>query len=108
MLHITTTCSAPQCNTTDMSLGYADRLSYREDLGGRLGAPEVADPPHVALQKAEQLAELVRIKNHALCTPLHSSCMHGTALNVHHSQCPDFLEATPSCCPCHAHPRYLP
>jgi hypothetical protein len=28
-----------------MSLGYAERLSYREDLGGSLGTPELPDPP---------------------------------------------------------------
>jgi mono-ADP-ribosyltransferase sirtuin 6 len=48
-----------------MSLGYADRLSYREDLGGRLGAPELHEAPHVVLDRALQLAELVRV--HVVC-----------------------------------------
>lgn len=43
-----------------MSLGYADRLSHREDLGGRLGAPELSEQPRVLLAKAWELAELVR------------------------------------------------
>lgn len=28
-----------------MSLGYAEKLSYREDLGGSLGTKEIHDPP---------------------------------------------------------------
>jgi hypothetical protein len=42
-----------------MSLGYASRLSHREDLGGRLGDPELFDPPHLLLDKASKLADLV-------------------------------------------------
>ncbi|EIE25513.1 SIR2-family protein HDAC1 [Coccomyxa subellipsoidea C-169] len=43
-----------------MSLGYAEKLSFREDLGGQLGAPELLDD-HDALQKSiEALSELVR------------------------------------------------
>lgn len=43
-----------------MSLGYAERLSFREDLGGRLGDPEVFDNRQEVLQKIEQLTDLVR------------------------------------------------
>ena len=47
-----------------MSLGYAERLSFREDLGGRLGDPEVFDSSQVVLQKIEQLTELVSTAVH--------------------------------------------
>ena len=43
-----------------MSLGYADRLSFREDLGGQLGAPELQDSPEEVEAKVARLAELVR------------------------------------------------
>lgn len=43
-----------------MSLGYAERLSYRDDLGGRLGAPEKPDGAAAALAAAEKLALLVK------------------------------------------------
>jgi mono-ADP-ribosyltransferase sirtuin 6 len=43
-----------------MSLGYAEKLSYREDLGGRLGAPEVFEPEEVTRAKVRALAGLVR------------------------------------------------
>lgn len=43
-----------------MSLGYASKLSYREDLGGQLGAPELFDSPEEVEAKAERMAELVR------------------------------------------------
>ena len=43
-----------------MSLGYASRLSHREDLGGRLGDPELTTNAHVVLTKTRELAELVR------------------------------------------------
>eukprot|EP00775_Hariotina_reticulata_P004906 gene4906-5150_t len=46
-----------------MSLGYASRLSHREDLGGRLGDPELFDPPHLLLDKARKLADLVQQAN---------------------------------------------
>jgi mono-ADP-ribosyltransferase sirtuin 6 len=42
-----------------MSLGYAEKLSYREDLGGQLGAPELHDSPEEVEANAELLAELV-------------------------------------------------
>ncbi|KAL4445407.1 hypothetical protein ABPG77_011232 [Micractinium sp. CCAP 211/92] len=43
-----------------MSLGYAEKLSYREDLGGQLGAPELFDSPEEVAAKVERLAQLVR------------------------------------------------
>lgn len=42
-----------------MSLGYAERLSFREDLGGRLGDPEILEQAQEVLQKVEQLTDLV-------------------------------------------------
>ena len=42
-----------------MSLGYADRLSYREDLGGRLGDIELHDSDEDVALKVAQLAEWV-------------------------------------------------
>ena len=44
-----------------MSLGYAAKLSYREDLGGRLGDPELFDAREEVEAKVERLAELVRL-----------------------------------------------
>lgn len=46
-------------NTAEMSLGYAERLSFREDLGGRLGDPEILEQAQEVLQKVEQLTDLV-------------------------------------------------
>lgn len=43
-----------------MSLGYAEKLSYREDLGGQLGAPELFDSPDEVAAKVERLAQLIR------------------------------------------------
>ena len=42
-----------------MSLGYASRLSYREDLGGQLGAPEHRETPQQLKKKIDVLTELV-------------------------------------------------
>lgn len=42
-----------------MSLGYAERLSFRDDLGGRLGDPELFDEAQNVVQKIQQLTELV-------------------------------------------------
>ena len=50
-----------------MSLGYAEKLSYREDLGGQLGDPELSEESTEALDsKIRQLADWVR----ALIQPL--------------------------------------
>jgi len=43
-----------------MSLGYADRLSYREDLGGTLGSPELHDTNADVARKVAILARYVR------------------------------------------------
>ncbi len=43
-----------------MSAGYATKLSYRDDLGGQLGDPEISDAPTEALQKVNKLSEWVR------------------------------------------------
>lgn len=42
-----------------MSLGYAERLSFREDLGGRLGAPEIHQSARAVLEAAAALARLL-------------------------------------------------
>ncbi len=41
-----------------MSLGYAEKLSYREDLGGQLGAPELFDSGDLLESKIGQLVAL--------------------------------------------------
>ena len=42
------------------SLGYAERLSWREDLGGRLGDPELSEASDDALKhKIDELASLI-------------------------------------------------
>ena len=43
-----------------MSLGYADKLSYREDLGGSLGDPELYDDARTVQQGVSRIAQLVR------------------------------------------------
>lgn len=43
-----------------MSLGYAEKLSFREDLGGQLGAPELFDSPEEVQAKVDRLAELIQ------------------------------------------------
>ncbi len=42
-----------------MSLGYAEKLSYHEDLGGQLGAPELFDTDADVRGKTAELAALV-------------------------------------------------
>jgi hypothetical protein len=57
-------------DNTRMSLGYAERLSFREDLGGRLGDPEILEQAQEVLQKVEQLTDLVSsCANHHYCVP---------------------------------------
>ena len=48
-----------------MSLGYAEKLSYRDDLGGQLGAPEIFDEAEQLAANAQQLADLVSSAGHA-------------------------------------------
>ena len=45
-----------------MSLGYAEKLSYRDDLGGQLGDPEQLDSPNTVAAKTVQLADLVSLE----------------------------------------------
>jgi hypothetical protein len=45
-----------------MSLGYAEKLSYHEDLGGQLGAPELFDADADVRRKVAELAALVRVQ----------------------------------------------
>lgn len=42
-----------------MSLGYAQKLSYKEDLGGSFGKPEVVESGQERLRKASLLADWV-------------------------------------------------
>ena len=42
-----------------MSLGYAERLSYRDDLGGQLGSEELSESPEGLEHKIDQLAAMV-------------------------------------------------
>ncbi len=42
-----------------MSLGYAQKLSYKEDLGGSFGKPELVEPGPEVRRKALLLADLV-------------------------------------------------
>lgn len=58
-----------------MSLGYAERLSYREDLGGQLGAPEYFDSPAELERKVGLLAQLVSE------SPVSSSRRRGRQMN---------------------------
>lgn len=53
-----------------MSLGYAQKLSHREDLGGQLGAPELFDSDAELQAKVEQLAAMVS----SYCTLFNNSC----------------------------------
>lgn len=46
-----------------MSLGYAEKLSYIEDVG-QVGMTEHFDPPHVLQEKIERLAMLVQKSKH--------------------------------------------
>ncbi|KAK9861379.1 hypothetical protein WJX84_010603 [Apatococcus fuscideae] len=43
-----------------MSLGYAQKLSYKEDLGGSFGKPEVVEPGLERLRKALLLADWIK------------------------------------------------
>jgi hypothetical protein len=63
-----------------MSLGYAEKLSYHEDLGGQLGAPELFDADADARRKVAELAALVRSRR-MLC--------YGYVVwaVLHHAQC---------------------
>ncbi len=43
------------------SLGYAERLTHRIDLGGQLGADEHLDSVEIIAQKSIQLAALLKL-----------------------------------------------
>ncbi|XP_077222521.1 sirtuin 1 isoform X2 [Tasmannia lanceolata] len=46
-----------------MSLGYAEKLSYKEDVG-TVGMSEIFDPPNVLQQKIEELALMIQKSKH--------------------------------------------
>ncbi|KAL5794335.1 hypothetical protein ACOSP7_002929 [Xanthoceras sorbifolium] len=46
-----------------MSLGYAKKLSYREDVGS-VGMSEIFDQPHVLQQKIEEVAAIIKESKH--------------------------------------------
>lgn len=48
----------------DGSLGYAARLTYREDLGGQLGAPELGETARSRADKVRELASLIGSASH--------------------------------------------
>ena len=49
-----------------MSLGYAEKLSYREDLGGQLGAPEIFDQDEALNANAQHLSDMVSTERELL------------------------------------------
>nr|ATG71263.1 sirtuin 1 [Juniperus phoenicea] len=46
-----------------MSLGYAEKLSYREDIGN-VGMSELFDPPYILQAKIEELAKFIEESKH--------------------------------------------
>ncbi|KAA8526625.1 hypothetical protein F0562_008172 [Nyssa sinensis] len=46
-----------------MSLGYAEKLSYKEDVGS-VGMSEIFDPPHVLQKKIEKLGLMIQKSKH--------------------------------------------
>ncbi|KAL3510070.1 hypothetical protein ACH5RR_029471 [Cinchona calisaya] len=46
-----------------MSLGYAQKLSFKEDVG-TVGMSEIFDPPHVLQQKIEELMSIIEESKH--------------------------------------------
>ena len=48
----------------DGSLGYAERLSFRHNLGGKLGEPEIADADATVANKTTRLAKLIAEAQH--------------------------------------------
>ncbi|KAI3820459.1 hypothetical protein L1987_08006 [Smallanthus sonchifolius] len=46
-----------------MSLGYAEKLSYIEDVGN-VGMTEIYDPPHILQEKIERLTMMIRKSKH--------------------------------------------
>ena len=59
-----------------MSLGYADRLSWREDLGGTLGDPELHDSDADVARKVAHLARYVSgLSGRLGVLPRHAQCL---------------------------------
>lgn len=56
-----------------MSLAYADALTWREDLGGQLGDPEVFEPRASAAAKADLLASAMMISSRPTAASTSSS-----------------------------------
>ena len=50
----------------DGSLGYASRLSFRAELGGQLGAPELTETDDSSDWKTRQLADLIAASEHVV------------------------------------------
>ena len=50
----------------DGSLGYASRLSFRADLGGQLGDPELTETQAEGDRKVKELARLFQEANHVV------------------------------------------
>ena len=48
-----------------MSLGYAEKLSFRADLGGQLGDPELKEAAEAVAGKVQQLAAWVGSPHHS-------------------------------------------
>lgn len=48
----------------DGSLGYAERLSFRAELGGTLGEPEIADANADVATKVAKLAKMISDSQH--------------------------------------------
>jgi hypothetical protein len=62
-----------------MSLGYAEKLSYREDVG-EVGQKEYVDSEEIIEQKSLQLADLARVDTLACCVlvPLDAAAIRVT------------------------------
>jgi hypothetical protein len=74
------------------SLGYADRLKRRKNLGGQLGAAEFHESVDAAQAKAKELADLVGHQSSAmpatLCCAWSVCCAQTTALNPCYDRLP--------------------
>ena len=60
----------------DGSLGYAERLSFRHNLGGKLGEPEIADADLASV--APRIAERARARVRGACV-----CTRKGSVRVH-------------------------
>lgn len=56
--------AAPASDGADGSLGYASRLTFRADLGGQLGAPELSETDRSRADKVRELAALIASASH--------------------------------------------